>query len=195
VRKLLDQLGGWPRLLIIVSAVLVSVSLQPLIGTDGWAGLGQWVGGLGAFFAAWAALRIAKDEAGRENQREVDRLRTQAYYVVAEITLGSAPQGFHVCVTNEATDPILDLQVVGLRRNVESRGQLMLCNTDGEPPEVLLPGDKWETWLTPKDHAADNDTINTWVNAKVYIKFRDLAQTRWKRTGRQPPIVDESPQS
>ncbi|MFF1615663.1 hypothetical protein ACFVYA_48705 [Amycolatopsis sp. NPDC058278] len=195
MKNLLDRVGRRGPIVMAVSGVILGLSLQPFIGTDGWAGLGQWVGGLGALFAAWAALRIAKEEAGRENQREVDRLRTQAYYVVAEITLGSAPQGFHVRVTNESTDPVLDIRVVGLVRDAAARDQVLFCKPDGEPPDVLLPGQPWETWLTPSAFEVDSDMIGRWVDAKVLLRFRDLARSRWERIGRRPPVTDESAQS
>ncbi|OXM59129.1 hypothetical protein [Amycolatopsis vastitatis] len=187
MKKLLDQLGGWPRVLMIVSIVVVAVSLQPLLGTDGWAGLGQWAGGLGALFAAWAALRIAKGEARRENDREADRLRVQAYYVYAEMTSEAVPNGWQVRVTNASQQPILGVMVTGLQRSTTTGVQVMVCKQDGQSPAVLLPGQPWETWVTSKHNAITDEFVRLWSGADPIILFRDLAQTHWNRTGRFPP--------
>ncbi|MGW5721590.1 hypothetical protein ACWEVP_35825 [Amycolatopsis sp. NPDC003865] len=81
LKRLFTGSRPWYLLAGAAGAVLVLIGTRAWLGPDDWAGLGQWVGGLGAFYAAWAALRIARDEVGRESQREAERQRVHAYFV------------------------------------------------------------------------------------------------------------------
>ncbi|UOX90438.1 hypothetical protein MUY14_07385 [Amycolatopsis sp. FBCC-B4732] len=127
------------------------IGLRVWLGTNDWAGLGQWVGGLGAFYAAWAALRIARDEAGRENRRENERLRVHAYFVsgswtysdVVHVGTNNGEQRLEnkrptMKIENVGTDPVTDVAVVAT--NWLAGGERLVLRAKNGPKRTLLPG-------------------------------------------------------
>ncbi|MEV6648657.1 hypothetical protein [Amycolatopsis sp. NPDC051371] len=168
---------------------MIIIGLRAWLGTDDWAGLGQWVGGLGAFYAALVALQIARDEAGRENRREAERLRVQAYYVrAAWVHVGKPPHRvLGVKVENAGSEPVLDVQVVASHKGDEV---LPLVVKDS-PKHVLLPAHRWfPNWN------ADTSEIPVSVMAmlvatpaELEIAFTDLGGMRWRRIGERPPTL------
>lgn len=192
----LDLLGRRGPIVMAVSAVIIGLSSQPLIGTDGWAGLGQWVGGLGALAAAWVALDIAKQEASRENRRDAERSRVQAYYVkISQTETGG--RGVHLKVENQGNQPIVNVDAVALHIHGDAGEVVVPCSVPDGRRDVLLREDfPWEPWIWP-----DNDDLDGTVeqmrlaNGRVEIEivFEDLNQTRWRRIGSRAPFVDETP--
>lgn len=191
MKELLGRLGGWPRVLMMASIVVIAVSLQPLMGTEGWAGLGQWAGGLGALFAAWAALRIAKDEAGRENRREADRYGVHAHYVRGKIRVISRTDGFSVAVLNESPEPITDVAVVAIHVFDAEEVVVVPC-VHGSPKAVHLPNATWAPWLLPTDRElADVVSLMKDKPHLAEVCFTDLSGARWRRVGEQRPEPDD----
>ncbi|WP_410597336.1 hypothetical protein [Amycolatopsis sp. lyj-23] len=192
MRKLLDQLGGWPRVLMMTSIVVIAMSLQPILGTNGWAGLGQWAGGLGAFFAAWAALDIAKQEARRESDREAARGYVQAHYVkVSQTEVGA--RGIHLRIENQGDQPIIDVGAVAVHIHGEAGEVVVPCSLPAGRRDVLLREDlPWDPWIWPDNNDLDG-TIEqmTLANGRteIEITFDDLNRTRWRRIGSRPPEV------
>jgi hypothetical protein len=79
VNKWLARVGGWPVLLMAGSTLVISSSSRLLIGSVDWAGLGQWVGGVGSIAAAGVAVWIATEGWRRvQVERDDDRRKEQA---------------------------------------------------------------------------------------------------------------------
>ncbi|MFD8496319.1 hypothetical protein [Amycolatopsis sp. NPDC059657] len=180
---LLKWAKQWPILLVAASTILIVVSFRFLLGATDWAGLGQWVGGLGAFFAAWAALDIAKGEARRENAREAERLAIQTYYVSGAYG-GTTTEGrARVVVDNHSTEPILNVEFVKVHSDTYGPVE---CSRFVERTDVLLPGKQWGLWVIP---AKAPLSIMSSGHVEIEIEFNDLGGTRWRRVGERPPEV------
>ncbi|MEU0788471.1 hypothetical protein ABZ342_00300 [Amycolatopsis sp. NPDC005961] len=180
------------------------IGLLVMIGTrywpfgddsDSWAGLGQWMGGFGAFSAAWAALRIARKEVTRANRREAERARVQAFYVKVS-QLQTTDQGVRVQVENRGDTPIIDVDVVAIHIHLPSEDRRVPCAATGGKRSVLLREDGlWEPWAWPADGEVD-ETIAAMTasngNTEIEIEFNDVGGTRWHRIGSRPPEQTES---
>lgn len=188
MKKLLDRIGRRGTVVMAISAVVIAMALQPFLGTDAWAGLGQWAGGLGAFFAAWAALTIAKQEARRENERDAETRRIHAYYVRGRHGGVSGPQGTRLLVTNEGKEPVLRIQVVAIHLNDAYDSRIQVTSAKGVL-DALLPGAEWDLWVRPE--AKGINRIESANNADIEIRFKDLGGTWWRRIGNAPPTKDD----
>ncbi|HET6286337.1 MAG TPA: hypothetical protein VFG15_06265 [Amycolatopsis sp.] len=191
MRKLLDRIGRRGPIVMALSAVVVFMSLQPFLGTDGWAGLGQWAGGLGAFFAAWAALDIAKQEARRENRREDERLRIEAHFVAATWNQVLVDQQVMAIVANDSKEPVLNVRLVSVRLFM---AEVAWISAEEVREHVLLPGGRWNPkvavdWKPPT--SPDLETMRD-KHYEIEIAFEDLGGTCWRRIGTRPPFMDET---
>lgn len=182
-------LSHWPLVLVVFSGLLMLVSARFAFGAADWAGLGQWVGGLGAFAAAWVALAISNREVRRDRVKEAARVRTHAYYVKAKITFSTGGLGPAVEVINSGTDPVLNVRLMKIHRVNPSLPDINLLPGDHERP-VLIPHEPWITRLTgsgPSGAFVANEFPET--GDSVEIVYDDLAGTRWHRTDNQPPQI------
>ncbi|MFD6073532.1 hypothetical protein, partial [Amycolatopsis lurida] len=110
--KFLFSAWGFVAGLVFALVVMIGTRYWPFGNdTNSWAGLGQWVGGIGALAAAWAALRIARKEALRQHGQEVDRLRMHAYYITASWVMVDF-NNQRIEVRNGGSEPVLDVEVV-----------------------------------------------------------------------------------
>jgi hypothetical protein len=200
VKKLLDRIGRRGTIVMAVSAVVIAMALQPFLGTDAWAGLGQWAGGLGAFFAAWAALRIAGDERRREHRRDEDQARVRAHYVRVQQTQTSIGTGYRVKVENWSTEPILKAQIVAMHFQIEGFDDdivVPMATQGGERP-VLLPtgpmSTPWEMWVVPASEPFTQGFVDRFREGRTRfeVAFSTVDGTRWRRVGERIPTLDES---
>lgn len=194
--KLLDHLGRRGPIVMACSLAIIGLSSQPFIGTDGWAGLGQWVGGLGALGAAWVALDIAKKEASRENAREAERARVQGYYVKASHTQTNG-DSVHLHVVNQGDQPIVNVEPLALHIHSEAGEVVVPCSVPDGRRDVLLREDfPWEPWISLSNDGDSDGTAELMRLAngrvEVEIAFEDVNRTRWRRIGSRPPFVDET---
>ncbi|MBB1153951.1 hypothetical protein [Amycolatopsis dendrobii] len=185
----------WPWLLIAAAVVVVVVSSRPLLGSADWAGLGQWVGGVGAFAAVVAALWLAGAESRHERAREAERSRIQAYYVKADWETGREQgQLPPISVRHAGAEPMVNVRVVAVHTNrPPSRPPLkVVANTDCP---VLLPGEPWHVeWRLARVDLGDAIVaLYCASTSKIEIAYEDLAGGRWKRIGSAPPEPDLSP--
>jgi hypothetical protein len=166
--------------------------LRPVLGSTDWGGLGQWVGGLGALFAAGAALKIARDEAGRENRREAERLRIEAHYIVTGIAGTHGGRGVQVWVRNDGHEPVTELDVVALHTKGSTKTFVVECAPTTERCPVLLPGAVWNTWVVATQGDLTSELVfrAADVGSAAEVVFDDLAGRRWRRIGSDRPTVD-----
>ncbi len=156
---------------------------------DGWAGLGQWFGGLGAFFAAWAALRISRKETTRENRRELEQARVQAFYVkVSQMQV--ADQGVRVQIENRGQSPIIAVDVAVIHIHSPQEERRVPCRATGGKRSVLLQEDApWEPWTWPDDGQKQEtiaDMEASGGNTEIEVVFEDVGGTKWRRIGSRP---------
>lgn len=192
VVKLLDRIGRRGPIVMAVSAVVVGVSLQPLIGTDGWAGLGQWVGGLGALVAAWVALDIAGREARHREEADAHQDFVRANFIVA----ARNPDGA-LFVRHIGPEPVLALQVTAYRRFPSGDLPVEPIPLTGLPVDVLMPdrpGEGSNQIQLPWDvDPVRADTV-LWQKERmlrehpglIEIEYTDLRGNRWARAGADP---------
>ncbi|MDT7802780.1 MAG: hypothetical protein QOI78_6213 [Actinomycetota bacterium] len=191
MKKLLDRVGRRGPVVMAVSAVVMGLSLQPFIGTDGWAGLGQWVGGLGALVAAWVALNIAGREARHREEADAHQDFVRANFIVTTVDNG------HVRVRNLGAEPVLAVQVTAYRRYPSSDLPVEPILLNGPPVEVLMPDRLGEgtnqvelPWNVDPVRA---DTV-MWQKERmltehpglIEIEYTDLRGNRWARAGSDP---------
>lgn len=182
-------LSRWPLALIAFSSLLMLVSARFAFGAADWAGLGQWVGGLGAFAAAWVALVIANREVRRDRAKEAARVRAHAYYVKAKITFTTGGRGPGIEVINSGSDPVLNVRLMTIHRANPSLPDMNLLPRNYECP-VLVPREPWTFPLTGSG-AGGSFVTNELPKAEdsVEIVYDDLAGTRWHRIGSRPPQI------
>ncbi|MEA5366087.1 hypothetical protein VA596_41625 [Amycolatopsis sp., V23-08] len=192
MKKLLDRIGRRGPIIMAISTVIIGLSLQPFIGTDGWAGLGQWVGGLGALFAAWVALDIAGREARHREEADAHQDFVRANFV----TVNMNPEG-DVFVRNIGTEPILALQVTAYQRHPNSDVPVDPIPLIGIGEDILMPERPGEgstqVKLTWQVHPLEADTV-LWQKERmlkehpgnIVIEYTDLRGNRWARTGTDP---------
>ncbi|MET9263082.1 hypothetical protein [Amycolatopsis sp. NPDC004079] len=169
----------WPWVLIAVSVLIIVGSSRPLLGPADWAGLGQWVGGLGAGAAVIAAMWLAGAESRHERAREAERLRVQAYYVKADWKSDEESRGFHpIKVENSGIDPMLNVRVVAVHTNEgPSRPPLEVVAKSDCP--VLLPHEIWTVdWQTGKDLSDVLVRLYVAPMNRIEITYEDLAGGR-----------------
>lgn len=185
--------GRWGFLAGLLSGLVVMIGSRywPFDhDPDGWAGLGQWFGGLGAFFAAWAALRISRKETTRENRREWAQARVQAFYVkVSQVQV--ANQGVRVQIENRGESPIIEVDVAAIHVHLPSEDRKILCRATGGKRSVLLREDApWEPWALPDDGEVQEtiaDIEASGGNTEIEVVFEDVGGTKWRRIGSRPP--------
>jgi len=184
-RGLAAQLTTWR---FLVFAIVIVAASRLVLGTNDWAGLGQWVGGLGALYAAGVALYIATGETRRERAREDERLRTHAYYIRAEFaTKTMLAERTRIQITNTGSDPVRDVRPVALHpRDHPSRPLLAIQPDNG--PCVVLPGEPAVVPWGPKT-AVDipEGAAPHYFAGLIEIEYRDLSNNVWRRIGNQPP--------
>lgn len=186
---------AWQLLAGGAVAVLAMFGLRAWLGATDWAGLGQWIGGLGAFAAAWVALRIAGDESRREKAREAERRYINAHYVSAGWTTavldGKPTQVLEI--RNTGSEPVRHVDAVAVHVQNSSMTEVRLQMKPG-PRNVLLPDDPWHPeWQTdPTNIEATLVARFLGPGGDVEITFEDLGGQRWRRIGTRPPTVDET---
>ncbi|MFI6304290.1 hypothetical protein ACIBCH_20665 [Amycolatopsis thailandensis] len=174
---------GFVSGLVFALVVMIGTRYWPF-GNDpnSWAGLGQWVGGIGALAAAWAALRIARKEARRENERDAETRRVAAYYVQGSHGGVTAENRVNQTVRNEGSEPVVNVDVVAL--HVVGHPPVKVRQPRGRK-DVLLPGNPWRLWVSPVENEYPSGLgAGTTLTE---IEFEDLAGTRWRRIGERPP--------
>jgi hypothetical protein len=193
VKKLLDRIGKRGPIVMAVSAVVFGLSLQPFIGTDGWAGLGQWVGGLGALVAAWVALDIAGREARHREEADAHQDFVRANFITIE------REGDEVVVSNRGTEPVTMILLTAYQRHPYSAGPppepIPLL---GVPAEILMPMLPPFTSFTRTKLMWNIDIVGDpllglnkerllhELNGDFVIEFTDLRGNRWRRVGDKP---------
>jgi hypothetical protein len=182
--------------LVVLGSVAILVGSRWLLDPGDWAGLGQWVGGLGAFVAAGAALRIASAEVRRERARDAERLRVHAYYVSGRWAPVKAFDhiDYKLEVRNGGTEPVLNVELVAVHVAGQTGPMRVKVTADKGTCRVLLPGESWR----PRDWRSVSEDLRTTMlsdfvtgpDGEVEITFEDLGGTRWRRIGTQPPVPD-----
>lgn len=187
----LDRIGKRGPIVMAVSAVIFGVSLQPFIGTDGWAGLGQWVGGLGALVAAWVALDIAGREARHREEADAHQDFVRANFITV-----TAKDDGTVHVRNLGTEPVLAVNVTAYRRYPSSDRPVEPIPLIGLSIPVLMPealGDveknihiTWDVNPVEADSMWRKDRLLTEHPGLIEIEYTDLRGNRWARAGTDP---------
>jgi hypothetical protein len=179
---------------VVLGAIVILVGSRWLLGPGDWAGLGQWVGGLGAFAAAWAALRIANGEVRRERVRDAERLRVHAHYVSGRvIQVDTLTRNYLAAeVRNRGTEPVLNVELVEIHVGTPEPSQAVRIKVDKGKFPVLIPGETWRPiWaMDPDDSRTALFGQFAQAGDEVEITFEDLGGTRWRRVGSQPPVLD-----
>jgi hypothetical protein len=136
-------------------------------------------------------LKIARDEAGRENRRETERLRVHAHYISGAWTYSEEDAGKTVIVVeNLGPEPVTEVDIFASHW-AESGETLRLATKHG-PKRVLLPGKQWfPDWKTHGSFTAnERRLLFTSLASDLEIKFTDVGGTRWRRVGERPPVHD-----
>ncbi|WP_410659482.1 hypothetical protein [Amycolatopsis sp. lyj-112] len=185
-------LGGLGCLIVMIVSWYWPFGKDPNL----WAGLGQWVGGAGAFIAAWAALRIARKDAWRQAAQETERRRIQAYYVSARVDATSVGEGIRVCVRNQSPEPIEDVDIVAIHISGQTQNFVLECALKNERKrDVFLPiDDDWRPWVVPTEGTLTAEMLAMATSEKHLpeVVFRDLGGTRWRRIGNRPPTKERA---
>jgi hypothetical protein len=181
--------------LIIVTLAALGFSSWRGMTTEQWAGLGQWVGGIGAFFAAVVAVRIANSGARREQRREDDReqrrLKAHAHYISAAWNDVIVGQSVRVAVVHNGTEPVLNVDIVGVHRDRDFC--VAALRSLGPEQPVLLPDEHWRPEVQMVGQEVGAKALEELIGPDTYIEitFEDLNGTKWRRVGRFPPVVVE----
>ncbi|RSN26511.1 hypothetical protein DMC63_01360 [Streptomyces sp. WAC 05977] len=185
----------WRLLAGAAIAVLVMFGLRAWLGATDWAGLGQWIGGLGAFAAAVVALRVAGDESRREAEREAEKRFINAHYVSASWVVvevdGERQQLLEI--RNKGIEPVRHVDAVAVHLKNHTVSVVRLEMSLG-PQNVLLPNEPWHPpWKTnPANFGTTAAARFLGPGGDVEITFEDLGGQRWRRIGTQPPTKDET---
>lgn len=171
---------------IVVSSIVsvaVIVVTRLVFSKEVWAGLGQWVGGVGALFAAGVALWVSHQETRHRQSAEFKAARAAAHFVVATWEEGC------LTVQNHGSEPVTQLRVVALHPPANSRALFATLELFVGP--VFLPQGVWKkpVW-TATTGAGQEEDSRVWLRAELYeieIEFQDLAGNTWRRVGENPP--------
>lgn len=162
-----------------------------------YTGFGQWLGALGSFTAAFAALWISVSDRHDRKQERDALAQAQANLVVVNVEDASSDGGFSVAVTNHSSWPLLDIKF-------ESASYLPIPNTRVEFSEratrrvrVLDSGGRSTSYFTLFDGdvpvvKGHNDALGTWQsdnkaaaagsNVSVTIRWQDAHGRDWQLT-------------
>ncbi|OQO89917.1 hypothetical protein B1813_18935 [Saccharomonospora piscinae] len=173
---------------IVVSAmvgVAVIVVTRLLLDEGPWAALGQWVGGLGALFAAGVALWVAHQETRHRQDTEFEAAYAAAHFV----TSGWRADGFEGIpfVKNSGTRPVTHLRITALHPPESSLDPIVV---DLSAPPVLLPQIEWAAPNWQVRNSARDAELSLRGDIEPYaieIEFQDLAGNTWRRVGASPP--------
>lgn len=173
---------------IVVSAlvsVAVIVVTRLLLDKNLWEGLGQWVGGVGALFAAGVALWVSHQETRHRQAAEFEAAYAEAHFV----TSGWIVDGFAgiPSVKNSGTRPITHLRLTALHSPENSSSPIVM---DLPAPPVLLPQVEWKIPSWQLSNNARDVKLNLRGDVEPYlieIEFQDLAGNTWRRVGENPP--------
>jgi hypothetical protein len=181
-------------LCITVSALGVTIMTSffswGLIGTDGWSGLGQWVGGLGSFAAVGAAMVLAYRDSSRQQRLEKQLHGINAYYVYPSVqlvknpVLGSKSRGFErLEIINSGTYPVVKVRVLAFR----AASTEVLKVRDTLRKAVLIPKKPWRPTFEFSEYSEMETGDLKLRNFEFLIEFEDLTGTLWSRWGEKPP--------
>lgn len=188
--KLLDRVGRRGPIVMAVSIVVMGLSSQPFFGTDGWAGLGQWVGGIGALAAAWVALNIAGREARHREEADAHQEFVRANFIMSALESNRT-----VLVRNLGTEPVLSVQVAAYRPSPQLNGLAVSIPLNRPTVDVLMPESLRDvdknihlTWdVDPADDSGfTKERLLAEVPGQIEIEFTDLRGNRWARAGNDP---------
>ncbi|WP_143760856.1 hypothetical protein [Actinosynnema mirum] len=171
-------------------AVTAAVRSQWLLDVDGWAALGQWVGGLGAFAAVAAALWIASRDRRAADLRDQEAARSHAFLVVATCT----DQG--VLVVNHGPEPVTRLVVPKLHS--QQVGELIVDDMQiaVRQKDMLLPGESWIAPYPRPDEREWRQEVKTHMirvmdddpdAVRAEVHWSDLGGRHWVRVGSLDP--------
>ncbi|MGW3960164.1 hypothetical protein ACWED2_10095 [Amycolatopsis sp. NPDC005003] len=168
-------ISRWPHLLIVASSLLVVLSARFAFGPSDWAGLGQWAGGFGAFYAAVVALQIS----GREAK---DRAKAEAHqdFVRANMVVCYHQNGV-VVISNRSREPVNDVLLTGY--HLEGTRHAVAS----EVRHLLLPSIEPHTlpFEYKPGHGMSTDEALGLIErgAEFEFEFTDLHENRWTRRG------------
>jgi hypothetical protein len=168
-------------------ALVLIVFISRRINTDWWSGAGQWVGGLGAFTAAFVALSISREEGKVRKQDQHAHQLAQAHFITVEAS------NFTISISNYGTEPVTNIvtgNLLGPRDNADSGAN----HSDPQIKDFLLPEKPWKLELIDfNDQQRDKirvDLINQ-QRCRLEIEYTTLGGQRWKRLGDDSPIPVE----
>ncbi|MFF5097788.1 MULTISPECIES: hypothetical protein [Actinosynnema] len=185
-------LGGTAVFLVTLALVLgiaAAILVEWPFDADGWAALGQWVGGLGAFAAVAVALGIASRDRRDGDRRERDAARSRAFLV----TTSFRAEG--VVVTNHGPEPVTRLVVPALH----SQAGVLTADDAGIPVrqlDMLLPGQSWTApWPKPREQDVKIAVITHVLReldddpaaVRAEVHWSDLGGRHWVRVGSLDP--------
>jgi hypothetical protein len=189
-------------LLLLAAAavsILILVGTREWLGPVDWSGLGQWVGGVGAFVATGAALYIASGESRRERVREVQRFRINAHYISAswvyDTTIdwrGTESKDMILEVRNVGAEPVLNVNIIAVHVHGRTTEYPVDLAVDKGPCHVLLPKEPWRPDWRTEPRSLETHLVARFMGpaGSVEITFEDLGGTRWRRIGIRPPVID-----
>ncbi|MFJ9785409.1 hypothetical protein ACIRSS_37955 [Amycolatopsis sp. NPDC101161] len=155
--------------------VLIVYFTHSWLGSTDWAGLGQWIGGLGAFYAAAVALKISGREARDRAKAEAREDFMRANFVVCHHQNGV------LVISNRSREPVTD--VVLTAYHLGERRQPM----DSAKRELLLPAVEPYTHqfeYKPAHGMSDDEVLRLLgQGAEMEFEFTDLHGNRWVRRG------------
>lgn len=196
-RKTQLRVAAWLVVPVVVLFIGSQIAHNSGQSVNWYAGFGQWLGALGSFTAAGAALWISVSDRGERKREREAEAQAQANLVVVTVSDASADGTFGVEVANHGDWPLLDVEfeaahyipIPSSRVEFGSRAPRriqVLANGDpfksvftlfdGEEPVFEGGRDRYGNWQS-SDHAATSGS-----NVSVTIRWQDAHGRDWKLT-------------
>ncbi|WP_410659483.1 hypothetical protein [Amycolatopsis sp. lyj-112] len=173
--------------LLLVGGVVGAIAIfgfRVWLEPGDWAGLGQWVGGLGALAAALVALDIARRETVHREQADAHEDFVRATFITSRTEGGQV-----LVISNRGPEPVVDVLVL----NWYEQGEDHARPAQMVPIRILMPmKPQYNTVFEIKPHMRSlEDELPTMIQRGVVFEYAytDMRGNRWSRRGDELPVL------